>query len=107
MVQMHYHRNGRAEKDRTRIGLYFAKEPKTLKTLQILVVPGLVSPTDEYKPFGVITSRKVRVCGSRASRDRTRLHDPLGAATHAHARKIGEGNDDPTGWQRAGSRAHP
>ena len=27
VIQIHYHRNGRAEKDRTRIGLYFAKKP--------------------------------------------------------------------------------
>ncbi len=29
VMQMHYHRNGRAEKDRTSIGLYFAKKPVT------------------------------------------------------------------------------
>ena len=27
VLEMHYHRNGRAEKDRTRIGLHFAKKP--------------------------------------------------------------------------------
>jgi hypothetical protein len=27
VMQMHYHRNGRLEKDRTTIGLYFAKKP--------------------------------------------------------------------------------
>lgn len=27
VVQLHYHRNGRVEKDRTRIGLYFANKP--------------------------------------------------------------------------------
>ena len=26
VMQVHYHRNGRIEKDRTQIGLYFAKE---------------------------------------------------------------------------------
>ncbi len=58
VVQMHYHRNGKAEKDRTKIGLYFAKDPKALKPLQALVVPGLVSPTDEFKPFGTIPAGK-------------------------------------------------
>ena len=27
VVQVHYHRDGRQETDRTRIGLYFAKKP--------------------------------------------------------------------------------
>ena len=29
VMQVHYHRNGRVEKDRTSIGLYFAKKPGT------------------------------------------------------------------------------
>lgn len=58
VVQMHYHRNGRPEKDRTKIGLYFAKDPKALKPLQLLIVPGLVSPTDGYKPFETIPAGK-------------------------------------------------
>ena len=39
VVQIHYHRTGRIEKDRTRIGLYFAKKP-TDKPLQAIAVPG-------------------------------------------------------------------
>jgi hypothetical protein len=58
VVQMHYHRNGKPEKDRTKIGLYFAKDPKALKTLNMLVVPGLVSPTDDFKPFETIPAGK-------------------------------------------------
>jgi len=58
VVQMHYHRTGRPETDRTKIGLYFAKAGKTLQPLQILVVPGLVSPTDGYKPFVTIPAGK-------------------------------------------------
>ena len=27
IIQTHYHRNGKAESDRTKIGLYFAKKP--------------------------------------------------------------------------------
>jgi hypothetical protein len=38
--------------------LYFAKNPKALKPLQGLVVPGLVSPTDNFKSFDVIPAGK-------------------------------------------------
>lgn len=40
IVQVHYHRNGKPETDRTQIGLYFAKKPVT-KPWQTIVVPGL------------------------------------------------------------------
>jgi peroxiredoxin len=39
VVQVHYHRDGRTEKDRTAIGLYLAKKPVTTR-FQGLVVPG-------------------------------------------------------------------
>ncbi|MGH7169890.1 MAG: hypothetical protein ACRELG_06410, partial [Gemmataceae bacterium] len=39
IVQVHYHRNGRVEKDRTSIGLYFAKGGKT-KRWKGMVLPG-------------------------------------------------------------------
>jgi hypothetical protein len=39
VMQLHYHRNGRLEKDRTQIGLYFAKKP-VHKRFQSLVIPG-------------------------------------------------------------------
>jgi peroxiredoxin len=39
VFQAHYHRNGRPEKDRTSIGLYFAKKPVD-KPMQQLAVPG-------------------------------------------------------------------
>ena len=39
IVQVHYHRNGRVEKDRTSIGLYFAKNDKT-KRWKGMVLPG-------------------------------------------------------------------
>ncbi len=58
VVQMHYHRTGKPEKDRTRIGLYFAKDAAALKPLNALVVPGLVSPTDAFKPFETIPAGK-------------------------------------------------
>jgi peroxiredoxin len=58
VVQMHYHRTGKQEKDRTKIGLYFAKERANLKPLNMLVVPGLVSTTDGFKPFETIPAGK-------------------------------------------------
>lgn len=39
-VQFHYHRTGRVEKDRTKVGLYFAKKPVAERFLTI-PVPGL------------------------------------------------------------------
>jgi peroxiredoxin len=39
VVQVHYHRDGRVEKDRTAIGLYFAKKP-VARRMQGLVIPG-------------------------------------------------------------------
>ncbi len=39
IVQTHYHRTGRVEKDRIQIGLYFAKKPVTTR-LEALVLPG-------------------------------------------------------------------
>jgi peroxiredoxin len=39
LMQVHYHRNGKLEKDRTTIGLYFAKKPVE-RPLLGLVVPG-------------------------------------------------------------------
>jgi peroxiredoxin len=57
VVQMHYHRNGRAERDRTTIGLYFAKRP-VAKRFQGTVIPGrfLFIPANEerYKVTGTL-----------------------------------------------------
>jgi peroxiredoxin len=41
VVQVHYHRSGRVEKDRTRVGLYFAKKKAGTRPIQALVIPGL------------------------------------------------------------------
>lgn len=40
VMQIHYHRTGKEEKDRTKVGLYFAKGPMK-ERLQGLAVPGL------------------------------------------------------------------
>lgn len=39
VMQLHYHRNGRTERDRTTIGLYFAKKPVG-KRYQSVTIPG-------------------------------------------------------------------
>jgi peroxiredoxin len=40
VVQVHYHRNGRVERDRIRIGLYFAKKSEGMKPYKGGVIPG-------------------------------------------------------------------
>jgi hypothetical protein len=46
VIQTHYHRTGRVEKDRTQLGLYFAKKPVE-RTIQPLVIgPKLRTPLD-------------------------------------------------------------
>ena len=40
IVQVHYHRNGRVEKDRTSIGLYFAKDAGKMQRYKNIVLPG-------------------------------------------------------------------
>jgi len=39
ILQLHYHRNGRAERDRTSVGLYFAQGPAA-RRIQGLAIPG-------------------------------------------------------------------
>jgi hypothetical protein len=41
VMQIHYHRTGKEERDGTRMGLYFAKKPGT-QALQSLAIPGLL-----------------------------------------------------------------
>jgi hypothetical protein len=50
VVQCHYHRTGRVEKDKTSIGLYFAKKPVTHR-FQSMVIQGrfLFVPADDPK----------------------------------------------------------
>ena len=57
VVQVHYHRTGRVEKDRTSIGLYFAKKPDT-QPFKGMIIPGFFLPIpagdDHFKVHGVI-----------------------------------------------------
>jgi peroxiredoxin len=50
VMQLHYHRNGRLEKDRTEIGLYFAKKPVDRRFQSLVIVGG----RREGLPFFVI-----------------------------------------------------
>lgn len=58
VMQLHYSRSGRVEKDRTSIGLYFAKQPAA-KRLQTLLVPALFfsipAGQDRYRVRGSVT----------------------------------------------------
>jgi hypothetical protein len=55
VVQVHYHRTGRIEKDRTRVGLYFAKKPAA-RPIQGVIIPGLFfsipAGADNYRVRG-------------------------------------------------------
>ena len=84
IVQVHYHRNGRVEKDRTSIGLYFAKNGKT-KPWKGMVLPGrfLLIPAGQ---------ERFRVHGRDGSA--ARLQAVLGHAAHAHARPRSQGDAD-------------
>src|SRR5262249_45643071 len=57
VLQVHYHRTGKVERDRTRLGLYFAKKPVT-RPHRVLPLPGLftIIPAgkDNYKVEGRI-----------------------------------------------------
>jgi mono/diheme cytochrome c family protein len=57
VLQVHYHRNGRVEKDRTQIGLYFAPKP-VAKRYQSLVIRGqfffIPAGNADYKVKGTL-----------------------------------------------------
>jgi hypothetical protein len=64
VLQVHYHRDGRVEKDRTRIGFYFVKKSSEVKPFKggVLSGPFLVIPPNEsqYKVTG--TAKVVEDC---------------------------------------------
>src|SRR5262249_21023766 len=73
VMQLHYHRSGRAEKDRTSVGLYFAKE-RAERHVQGLAVPA---------PFAFIPpgAKRYTVGGSMWVRRDCHLH---ALAPHMH-----------------------
>ncbi|MBA4192054.1 MAG: hypothetical protein C0467_29095 [Planctomycetaceae bacterium] len=83
VMQVHYHRNGKPEKDRTAIGLYFAKNSTELKRLKPLRVPGLVTISEDFAPFTMIPAgqRGYRVAGKVVIEEDCRLH---AAMPHMH-----------------------
>jgi thiol-disulfide isomerase/thioredoxin len=78
VIQLHYHRTGKPETDRTQIGLYFAKT-NDLKRLKVLTVPGLVSPSDGFKPFDTIPAGRsgYRVAGKIAIEEDVQIYSAL------------------------------
>ena len=61
ILQLHYHRNGRAEADRTSVGLYFSKQPKNRQHQGIPVPAHFVSipaGTSHYPVSGDIILRQ-------------------------------------------------
>ena len=62
VVQVHYHRNGRVERDRTSIGLYFAKKSEGMKPYKGGVIPGqllFIPPgSKEFKVDGSVAVRE-------------------------------------------------
>lgn len=62
VVQVHYHRNGRVERDRTQIGLYFAKKSEGMKPYKGGVIAGqllFIPPgAKEFKVDGSVTVRE-------------------------------------------------
>jgi len=49
VVQVHYHRSGKAETDRTKVGIYFAKGPvdKRIRARMVLKLPLRIPPGDD------------------------------------------------------------
>ncbi len=59
VMQVHYHRNGRLEKDRTRIGLHFSKE-KNCRPIQAFPLPGGTKAPGLYRVFFAIPPNRKR-----------------------------------------------
>ncbi|MGF1577803.1 MAG: redoxin domain-containing protein [Gemmataceae bacterium] len=59
VMQVHYHRNGRLEKDRTRIGLHFSKNKKC-RPIQAFPLPGGTKAPGLYRIFFTIPPNKKR-----------------------------------------------
>lgn len=53
VLQVHYHRTGRTETDRTQIGLYFAKKPVAHTIEPVVISPSIRNPLNFFIPPGV------------------------------------------------------
>ena len=78
VMQLHYHRTGKPETDRTKVGLYFSKS-KELSRLKLLTVPGLLASSDGLKPFDTIPAgaSKHRVIGKVVVEEECEAHSVL------------------------------
>jgi mono/diheme cytochrome c family protein len=53
VLQVHYHRTGRVETDRTQVGLYFAKKPVQRTIEPVIISPSIRNPLNFFIPPGV------------------------------------------------------
>jgi mono/diheme cytochrome c family protein len=53
VLQVHYHRTGRVETDRTQVGLYFAKKPVERTIQPVVISPSIRNPLNFFIPPGV------------------------------------------------------
>ena len=53
VLQVHYHRTGRVETDRTQIGLYFSKRPVARTIEPVVISPSIRNPFNFFIPPGV------------------------------------------------------
>jgi mono/diheme cytochrome c family protein len=53
VLQVHYHRTGRVETDRTQVGLYFAKKPVERTIEPVIIAPSIRNPLNFFIPPGV------------------------------------------------------
>src|SRR6185436_19148733 len=98
VLQLHYHRNGRVERDRTRVGLYFAKKPVD-RAMLMLAVPGRFK-TDDGKADGLgyipAGDANFAARGAWYVLEDCTVHAVM---PHAPARQVDQGHDDPAGRQ--------
>jgi hypothetical protein len=73
IMQVHYHRNGRVEKDRTQIGLYFAKKTEGIKQFKSGVIAGRF-PTVGLFPGVPANDERCQVKGSIPVREDCTLY---------------------------------
>jgi hypothetical protein len=76
IMQVHYHRDGRVEKDRTQIGLYFAKKGAVVKPFKSGVIAGQF-PTVGLFPGIPANAERCQVSGRISVREDCTLHSVM------------------------------
>ena len=96
VMQVHYHRNGRLEKDRTSVGLYFVKQPNA-RQYQSGVIAGGGSGRGACAHALLHSRRRPALRGQGEPVGPRGLHAALDHAAHAPDRQGDQGNADATG----------